>query len=329
MRTLGATAAFLLAGLAACDAPETTWRQRTAEAWARDLWSKDAERVAKSRGELVAFARRAPELVVDAVARELAKAPPDPVATPFALAIDREAGRRLGLAEADTPEVARLDLPVLRARAEALRLPVTAWRTTGDGQIDAALSGGRSRADVERLQALLSTRGALEVRSAGGETLLDDRAIAAATLDRALDGRPFVVAHVKPERVEDVRGALAREEGKRVSVVLDGTPKAEVPAPVVAGGRVALPLWREAGASADREASDLALVLSTGRLEWPLRPVPLGADVGVGPPADNPFSSTLVEIGAPAAATLSRLATDAPHEWTRRSAAWARDRLLR
>jgi hypothetical protein len=324
-----AAVAALAAGLVACEAPETTWRQRTADDWAGRLWSRDPKEATKAGEELVAFAKKAPALVVDALARQLSKAPPDPVATPLSFAIDRDAARRLGMPDVGAGEVTRLDLPVLRARAEAVGLPVTRWRTTSDGQVHLEFTGSRPRAELERLLTLLATRGALEVRTEGGDVLLDDRAVAAATLDRALDGRPFVVAHVKNEPAAEVRKALAAVGGAKVSVVVDGTVRATIPAPVLSGGRVALPLWRDAAAAADREAADLALALGTGRLEVPLVPMPLGVDVGVGPPAENPFSTTLAAIGEPAAATLDRLAADAPHEWTRRSAAWAKARLRR
>jgi hypothetical protein len=404
-RRRAAAGALLLAALSACDAPEPTWRQRTAAQWAARLASRDAEDAEEARRALVAFAGKAPGVVVEAVAGELAKEAPPAVATPFALGVDREAAARLGLPDAASSEAARLDLPVLRARADALGLAVAAWRTATEGRIEVAVVGSRTRAEVERIQALLATRGALEVRPVlddpaarpepgrpagkayrgevpharrleeeaarfakaaaegtryvpadprvralprpgvaspsgpadfllveeppAGEEGLDDRMFAGASLDRALDGRPFVVARVRAERLEDAHRALAAAEGAAVAVAVDGVVKAVLPAPMLARDRIALPIWREGTAAADREATTLATVLASGRLERPLRPLPLGPDVGVGPPPENPYSVTLVEIGAPAVPALERLAATSPHEWTRRSAAWALGRLRR
>jgi hypothetical protein len=159
-------AVTLLAGLlGACGDPEPLWKQRTAAEWAAQVWSASPREAEDALDALRGLGEIRPEVVLAAIEAQMRRPPPPPVGSPFTVALDPEAATALGLPALEPAEAIGNVLPVIRSRIAALDLVPTSIKADVTGEIDLVGPAGRSRAEVEHAQALLCTRGGLDVRA--------------------------------------------------------------------------------------------------------------------------------------------------------------------
>jgi hypothetical protein len=160
-----AAAVLLACLLASCGRSEPVWKQRTAEDWAAQLWSASPRDAEDAYDALVGLGEVHPDAVLAAIEAGMRRPPPAPIGSPFTVTLDAEAAAALGLSDVAPPEAVANVLPVVRARVAALGLVPTSIKADVTGDIDLVAPGGRRRADIEHAQAILCTRGALDVRA--------------------------------------------------------------------------------------------------------------------------------------------------------------------
>jgi hypothetical protein len=132
---------------------------------------------------------------------------------------------------------------------------------------------------------------------------------------------------LRDERAPAWAGFVGKNAGLRMAVVLDGALLGTTPVPATAGDHVDLALWPVPTPEASATAADLAILLSSGRLPWPVAAIPLPASFGRDPAPDNPVARTLLAIGEKSIPVLERVAKSGRFEWSRESAKWALARL--
>ena len=157
------SAGVLAAAFAACGEGEAHWQMRSAAQWGALLWERDPQTVTLAETALKALRKDDPQGVVAALEAAMKAHPPKPTATPFSLAPDAEAAKRLGLAPTSAPDAVQLDLVAVRQRLQGMKLGPSSIR--GTDAVDVVMTVPLSRADLLRLQARLATRGALDVRA--------------------------------------------------------------------------------------------------------------------------------------------------------------------
>ena len=396
MRATRRAAAALALLVAACGAAESKYRGRTASEWAKYLWSPTPTDAGAALDALVEFAGRRPEPVLAALEEAIQTPPTPPGDAPFSFTVDRDAAKALGLVAVADGEAANAALPILHVRIQTLGAGRASLKANPDGTIDVVLPGGRSRADVERIQAALAIRGALDLRVVAGDPAerpasaatrvvyddpmpyatrleteakrerdahaagepyapesrrwravrradgsghvlveeplasaeaLDDRMVAGARAATRADGRVVVVLSIRDDALATWRAFASKNAGLPMAVVLDGALLGTTPVPARADATIDLALWPVATPEAERAASDLAIVLSGGRLPWPIASYPLPASFGRDPAPDNAVARTLLAIGEKSIPVLDRVAKNGRHAWSRESAKWALARL--
>ncbi|MCC7138690.1 MAG: hypothetical protein IT460_09725 [Planctomycetes bacterium] len=150
--------------LAACGTPEPRYRQRNAAEWADRLFASDSKDVSEAIDALVAIAGKDHARVLDALAARLRKPPPKPLAAPFTVVVDAEAAGKLGLPAVPAVDRVAAVLPKVRARLAELGFAPVSIRATSGDDIDIVCHAPKSRAQVQRMQALLCRRGAIDLR---------------------------------------------------------------------------------------------------------------------------------------------------------------------
>ena len=212
--------------LAACGPTEPHWQMRTAAEWGEMLWDTDPAVATTAETALKALRKRDPGAVSAALERALKTRPPKPTATPFSLAADTEGARRLGLAVPASPaEAVQLDLSVVRERIRAMRIGTATLR--GTSEVDVVLTKPLDRAELLRLQARLSTRGALDLRALAHDPSRPPRGDEEKEAAAALKGEVarFVAAR-------EAKGPYDPADGRRRAVPRAGSAAA-VPADFV------------------------------------------------------------------------------------------------
>lgn len=165
MRTVPAWT--LLAALVAaggCGKPTPRHQQRTAAEWSDLLWVAEAPRVNQAVNALVALARRDEAGVLAALDRHLSAPAPKADASPFTVIYDPNGAKRLGLVLPEQGEANRSNVPVVQARIEAFGFAPVSIRSAHNHEMDVVGLVAHPRAVVERMQAALVRRGALEIR---------------------------------------------------------------------------------------------------------------------------------------------------------------------
>ena len=163
MRATGPAALLALACVAGCGG-ESKYKGRTAPEWAHYLWDPDVKVAGAALDALAAFAEKRPDDVLAALESTIQTPPPGPTDSPFSFTVDTETAALLGLDPIPPSDAANADLPTLRGRILALGAQASSLRALPDGSIDVVLTGGRARAELERIQRVFATRGALDLR---------------------------------------------------------------------------------------------------------------------------------------------------------------------
>ena len=115
----------------------------------------------------------------------------------MSLTVDEEAGLRLGLSKAARDDSVQGALPVLRARLQGLGLVPASLKANLREEFDVVAPGARTLPEAQRLQALLSTRAAFDLRVLAREGAYDG-AVPYAQL-RAEEARRFAATAAKGE----------------------------------------------------------------------------------------------------------------------------------
>jgi hypothetical protein len=379
---------LLLAALPACGEGESHWQMRSAAQWGALLWDRDPQLVTTAETALKELRRHDPQGVLAALEAAMKTRPPKPTATPFSLAPDAEAAKRLGLAPTAPAEAAQLDLAAVRARLQEMGLGPSTIR--GTTEVDVVMKVPLERADLLRLQARLATRGALDVRAlafdparpprgdeeaqaarvlateaarvvqareaksayvpadasyravprsgtagaapgdfllvaepASADDAIDERWVATAKPGRSPTGAPAVVVTWQEEARARIERFAKERAGRRYVAVLDGVAAAAPETPVPGAASWTIPVAETDSPEAREAAATLAVAWPTGRLPFPLTPVPPPAEYGADPPPDNQVARVTSTFGKFADPMLVRLAKEAPEAWTRAAAAWA------
>lgn len=413
--------AALVAALVAaggCGKPTPRHQQRTAAEWSDMLWVAEAPRVNQAVNALVALALRDEAGVLSALERHLSAPAPKADASPFTVIYDANGAKRLGLTLPDQGEANRSNVPVVQARVEAFGFAPVSIRSAHNHEMDVVGLAAHPRAVVERMQAALVRRGALEIRlvvpdpaapppttslrarvyddptpyaerleaevarhararqrdeayvpasprwravpRAGAplraassyvlvEEPLDDaeaiderivgHAVASTDPDGAADGvanggggeggSAWLGVAVRPERREAVRRFSQRNVGLSMAVILDGEVIAVGEVRGFDGKVFRFPLGAgPTGTDLRTWAQDLALLLPTGRMPFPFKPLPLPERLGSEPAPDNPFSRVLALLGDRARPLMEKVSGGAYPAWAKATVAWARDHTL-
>lgn len=161
-RSVLATAFLLL--LAGCGDPTPRFQQRTSAEWAEALWDGDPQKVTTAIGALMELADRDTAGIVAALDTQLARTPPQSEAAPFTVLYDLPAAKRLGLPMPSQGEANTLNLPVVDRRIAAFDFAPVSVRSALKYEVDVVGLRSHPRTAVERMQAALVRRGALDVR---------------------------------------------------------------------------------------------------------------------------------------------------------------------
>jgi hypothetical protein len=153
-----------LGTLAACGDTTPTIRQRSAPEWAADLFHPDATARSAAINALHQLGEVHPDVVLSALAERMAMPTPKAGAAPFTVKLDAEGAKRLGLPPVPSGDAYARVLPVLNARLARLDFGRPSVRATSGDDIDVVATTTKSRADVERAQAVICTRAALDLR---------------------------------------------------------------------------------------------------------------------------------------------------------------------
>ena len=157
--------------------------------------------------------------------------------------------------------------------------------------------------------------------------VIDERILESADGVLAKDGSPAVRLHVRLERRDDVARFLRRHAGGEMAVLVNGGLRARQPMPATDGATlVVTPGPAPEGRDPLGWAHEHAVLWASGRLPWPLVPLPVPDAGPTDPPPENPVSRVAVALGAPAEPMLRRVAADGP-PWGRASATWALGKL--
>ncbi len=162
-----------------------------------------------------------------------------------------------------------------------------------------------------------------------GAAVVDESWFSAAKPERGPDGSLGLALVVRPEKTAAYAAFVKAGTGRRFAVVVDGRVRGTLAVPEAADRTLWVPLERgDATAEAHAEAlADLAIALSSGRLPWPMRPLPLPKEYGRDPAPGNPIAKTIAVIGSPAIPTLMRISNGNGPEWGRTSATWALEQI--
>ena len=157
------------------------------------------------------------------------------------------------------------------------------------------------------------------------ENALDERLIESAEGFVDTNGVGRVRIRVRPERREGLRRYTTRFVGRYLAVLRDGLVVERLPVGFPLTAEIVLRAAGGAGTAEEQgtRAREDAGALRTGRMPWPIEPVPLSDTFDADPKPANPVSRTLVAIGLPALPRLERLAASDAPAWSKASAAWA------
>jgi len=162
-RSVLASALLLPLLVAGCGDPTPRFQQRTSAEWTASLWDVDPQKVTAAIGALVDLADRDADGILAALDAELARTPPQSSASPFTVIFDVAGAKRLGLPMPSQGEANLLNLPLLDKRIAAFDFAPVSVRSAHQYEVDVVGLKTQSRQTVERMQAALVRRGALEV----------------------------------------------------------------------------------------------------------------------------------------------------------------------
>lgn len=163
MASRSVLATVLLLTVAACGEPTPRFQQRTSAEWAAVLWDSDPPKVTSAIGALVELSARDEAGVLAAVEAQLARTPPEPVASPFTVLYDALGARRLGLPMPPQGEANTMNFPVLYKRIEAFGFAPVSIESSRRYEVDVVGLRPHPRKVVERMQAALVRRGAFSL----------------------------------------------------------------------------------------------------------------------------------------------------------------------
>jgi hypothetical protein len=156
---------------------------------------------------------------------------------------------------------------------------------------------------------------------------IDERLVESAEGLLAKDGSPAVRIQVRLERRGDLARFQRRHAGGEMAVLVNGGLRGRQPVPATDGSTLVVsPGPAPTGREPLGWAREHAMLWASGRLPWPMVPVPMPPPAPLDPPPENPCSRVAVALGAPAVPMLRRLEQDGP-PWARASATWALARL--
>jgi len=148
----------------ACGKTVPRYSHRTAPEWVDRLSSPIGEEVTEAADALANLAKSEPAAVMAALEAGLLRVPRPPDGIAMSLMVDEEAGLRLGLSKAARDDSVQGALPVLRSRLQGLGLVPASLKANLREEFDVVAPGARSLPEAQRLQALLSTRAAFDLR---------------------------------------------------------------------------------------------------------------------------------------------------------------------
>jgi len=159
--------------------------------------------------------------------------------------------------------------------------------------------------------------------------VVDESWFSAAKPGRAADGSLGLELVVRAEQAASYAAFVTASAGRRWAVVVDGRVRGTLAVPAAAGRTLWVPYERgSATAEAHEEAvTDLSIALVSGRLPWPMTPLPIAKEYGRDPPPGNPIAKTIAVIGSPAVPTLTRIRDGSGPAWGKESAAWALEQI--
>ncbi len=164
---------------------------------------------------------------------------------------------------------------------------------------------------------------------AAGAAVVDETWFSSFRPETSGDGVAGLRLGVRLEKASAWAEFVKAAAGGRFAVVVDGRVRAELPVPDAAGTGlwVAMPRLEVPAATHAEALEDLAISLSSGRLPWPMLPLPLPKEYGRDPLPGNPISKTIAVIGSPAIPALERVRDGNGPAWGKASAIWALEQI--